>query len=86
MVGNFGVVEVLLSEHAQALAGGDGVAVKAAILTQRAGPEASRSALIGAITLVMIEGRCHTLPIAEFEPALRRIVAGLAQAGRVVAH
>jgi hypothetical protein len=34
----------------------------------------------------MIEGRCHAPPIAEHEPALRRIVASPAQAGSAQAH
>ena len=48
LVGDFGVVEVLLSEHARALAGGSGAALEAAILNHRAGNEASRSGVTGA--------------------------------------
>ena len=50
------------------------------------GLECLQALLPGRQPLVMVEGRCHTPRIGEFEPALRRFVASLAQTGGIPAH
>jgi len=55
-------------------------------VTPLASAQRLQALLPGRRPLVMIEGRCHTPRIAEFEPELRRFVASLAWAGRVPVH
>jgi hypothetical protein len=55
-------------------------------VTPLASAQRLQARLPGRRPLVMVEGRCHTPRIAEFEPALRRFVEGLALAGGVPKH
>jgi pimeloyl-ACP methyl ester carboxylesterase len=55
-------------------------------VTPLASAQRLQALLPGRRPLVLVEGRCHTPRIAEFEPALRRFVASLALAGEAPAH
>jgi pimeloyl-ACP methyl ester carboxylesterase len=55
-------------------------------VTPLASAQRLQALLPGRRPLVTVEGRCHTPRIGEFEPALRRFVASLAQTGGIPAH
>lgn len=55
-------------------------------VTPLASAQRLQALLPGRRPLVMVDGRCHTPRIAEFEPALRRFVASLTQSGSFPAH